>query len=189
MLQIAITPYDFFKHEVDYIIAILDAGWDYVHLRHPDASLCEMRTLINTIPECYHNRLRLHNHFELSKEFNLGGLHLNQRSPIPPSDYSGSLSRSCHSINEMLQNNGLEYVTLSPIFDSTSKVGYKSAFTDTELMKITIENHTVALGGITPETVTRLAQFKFIGYAVLGYLFNAPDILTLKKRLTQFEIN
>lgn len=189
MLKIAITPYDFFKHEVDYIIAILDAGWDYVHLRHPDASLCEMRSLINTIPECYHNRLRLHNHFELSKEFNLSGLHLNQRSPIPPSDYSGSLSRSCHSIDEVRQNNGLEYVTLSPIFDSTSKVGYKSAFTDAELKRITIDDHAVALGGITSETVTRLSQFKFIGYAILGYLFNAPDILTLKKRLTQFEIN
>ena len=49
MIRVAITPVEIFEEEVAFITTILDAGWNYVHLRHPEASIDEMRQLIGSI--------------------------------------------------------------------------------------------------------------------------------------------
>lgn len=186
-LRIAITPFDLFSQEAACIKAILDEGWDYVHLRHPGASYTDMRNLIEAVPQKYHSRLRLHGHFELTNEFNLGGLHLNGRCPAAPPNYNGSLSRTCHTLDEAHRYApGMDFITLSPIFDSVSKEGYTSAFTAADLQRVP-EGKTVALGGITPDTARRLKGTPFIGYAVLGYLFSAKTVEELKERLKQFQ--
>lgn len=187
MKRIAITPTEIFDHEASYIVAILDAGWDYVHLRHPSATLRDMRRVIEALPQKYHRQLRLHGHFELINEFNLGGLHLNSRCPIAPENYSGSVSRTCHSLEDVKNAGGVDYVTLSPIFDSVSKVGYNAAFSKDELSSVVIDDKVVALGGVTPHNINELSKYEFIGYAVLGYLFNSPDISILRNRLDEFE--
>lgn len=184
--KIAITPPDTFDAEVSFINMILDAGWDYVHLRHPGASLTEMRRIIESIPQLYHSRLKLHGHFELINEFNLGGLHLNRRCPTPPAHYSGKLSRSCHSIEEAANIGQYEYVTLSPICDSISKADYKSTFT-TEELKTIPKDKIIALGGITPESIDYVTQYPFAGIAVLGFLFSSKDITELKQRITAID--
>jgi thiamine-phosphate pyrophosphorylase len=186
-LKIAITPVEIFDTEADFIVTILQAGWDYVHLRHPGASLREMRNLIEAIPQRYHRQLRLHGHFELLNEFNLGGIHLNSRCPRPPQNYIGLISRTCHSIAELYDNLQLDFLTLSPIFDSVSKQGYHAAFSPDELTTIP-EGKVIALGGVTPQRIDELSHYPFIGYAVLGYLFNAADINELKLRLKQFNL-
>lgn len=187
MKRIAITSTEIFDQEASYIVTILDAGWDYVHLRHPSATLRDMRRVIEAVPQKYHRRLRLHGHFELVNEFNLGGLHLNSRCPLAPENYNGSVSRTCHSLDEVKNVGSVEYVTLSPIFDSVSKVGYNAAFGRDELSSIVKDDKVIALGGVTPHTVAELSRYGFIGYAVLGYLFNSPDVSILKNRLDEFE--
>ena len=168
--RIYITPERIESGEADFAVRLLDMGWDAVHLRHPDASLSEMRRLIESIPQRYHRSLRLHGHFALASEFNLGGLHLNHRCPDPPSFYSGPVSRSCHSVAEVCSSEECDYVFLSPIFDSVSKPGYKAAFRSDELMRLNAIDHpdVIALGGITPERVDSLRQFNFSGFAVKG---------------------
>lgn len=146
-----------------------------------------MRRVIEAVPQKYHRRLRLHGHFELVNEFNLGGLHLNSRCPLAPENYNGSVSRTCHSLEEVKNAVSVEYVTLSPIFDSVSKVGYNAAFSRDELLSIVKDDKVIALGGITPHTAAELSRYGFIGYAVLGYLFNSPDVSILKNRLDEFE--
>lgn len=186
MLRIAITSPEIRDHEPATVAAILDAGWHRVHLRHPGATLTDMRRLIEHIPQRLHQRLRLHGHFELLNEFNLGGIQLNHRCPCPPKTYAGPHSRSCHSVDEAVEAaKECDYVTLSPIFDSISKQGYLSAFTPAQLQGIP-PGKTIALGGITPRHVAVLKQYPFAGYAVLGYLFNAPEA-ELAARLKQFD--
>lgn len=166
---IAITPEEPIAHEGRTITDLLNKGWHRVHLRHPNASRREVQTIIESIPQELHRHIVLHGHFDLTAEFNLGGLHLNRRCPIPPSFYTGTLSRSCHSIEEVLQSEGMDYVTLSPIFDSISKSGYKSAFSVEELRRL--DDATVpviALGGITPDLIPKLRDYNFKGYAMLG---------------------
>ncbi len=186
MLRIAITPEEISDIEHLMITAILDAGWDCVHLRHPAASLADMRRLIMDIPQRHYPRLRLHGHFELLNEFNLGGIHLNRRCPNAPAFYRGAISRSCHSIDEIGLYPECDYATLSPIFDSISKQGYRSAFSDEDLNRIP-SGRVIALGGITPAHIATIKRHPFVGYAVLGYLFEAKSLDELRERLNQFE--
>lgn len=164
-LRVAITPEAILPDEARRVALLLDARWDFVHLRHPGASRRDMLNLIKSIPQRYHSRLRLHSHFDLAAEFNLGGLHLNGRCPEPPACYSGSLSKTCHSIAEVAEARGMDYVTLSPVFDSVSKPGYRGAF-DAAAIELPAGVRVLALGGVTPENVGMLDRFA--GYAVLG---------------------
>lgn len=171
LLRIAITPEEADPAvEAADITALLNRGWTAVHLRHPRASLRDMRRLIEAIPQRHHPRLRLHGHFDLAADFNLGGLHLNGRCPEAPRWYGGSISRSCHSVDEVIEADGYDYVTLSPIFDSVSKPGYLAAFTDAELSRLAgIDTPAViALGGVTAERIDLLRRYNFAGYAMLG---------------------
>lgn len=193
IIRIAITAEEISPAEPAVITEILEAGWDMVHLRHPAASTTEMRRLIEAVPRRFHSRLRLHGHFCLIDSFNLGGVHLNRRCPSLPAGYSGPYSRSCHSLQELHEARGCDYVTLSPIFDSISKPGYKSRFdkktlTSPDLNGLSCVNtKVIALGGITPATAPKAIAMGFDGYAALGYLMSAPDTDTLRHRLAEFE--
>ena len=189
MMRIAVTGTEPRHDEGEWIATILREGWDAVHLRHPAASLSEMRRLIESVPQQFHSRLRLHGHFELINEFNVGGLHLNRRCPAPPANYRGGLSRSCHTVEEVAEaDSHLEYVTLSPVFDSISKPGYTAAFSDYELESIETFSSpiVIALGGVTPERIDFIRRSGFGGYAVLGYLWTASGRQDLEHRLRQF---
>ena len=119
MKIIAITPELSHPDEINFIIKMLDAGFDYVHIRKPGFSMQQMREYIKSIPPKYYDRLKIHNHFELAHEFNLAGIHLNMHcNVIPPNCENLSRSRSCHSENELTDLNQYEYVFLSPILDS-----------------------------------------------------------------------
>ena len=63
-----------------------------------------------------------------------------------------------------------DYVTLSPIFDSISKKGYRSAFTASILEELNdiARPLVIALGGVTPDRLAELKRFNFAGYAVKG---------------------
>lgn len=171
MIRIAITPEALSgeRHEALVIRSLLDAGWDRVHLRHPAALRIDMQRLIEAIPQSCHSRLVLHGHFDLCNDFNLGGLHLNSRCPVPPALYKGPLSRSCHSIDELRHTEGLAYATLSPIFDSISKRGYLSRYTKKDLTVLTdISTPVIALGGVTAGHIAELRHYNFSGFAMLG---------------------
>lgn len=172
LITIAITPGDIQSSEPALIKAALDAGFTYVHLRHPAASLRDMRNLIEAVPAKLHPRLKLHGHFDLLHSFNLGGVHLNHRCPQAPAGYIGHISRSCHSPEQVLESQGMEYVTLSPIFDSISKRDYHAAFSDEILLQLNTVSPVpvVALGGVTPARIPHILQLRFAGYAVLGAL-------------------
>ena len=169
-MRIFITPEEITPEEPAMVVRVIDEGWHMVHLRHPAASLSEMRRLLEAIPQRCHGRLRLHGHFALAAEFNLGGLHLNGRCPEAPAFYRGPVSRSCHSIDEVRAAAGCDYVTLSPIFDSISKPGYRGRFSREELMQLNdiASPRVIALGGITPGRLAEIDGIGFAGYAVKG---------------------
>lgn len=192
MKRLAFTPVTPLDNEARRIAATLDSGWDMVHLRHPSLTLRDMRRIIEAIPQRLHSRIRLHGHFQLLNEFNLGGIQLNSRLPQPPEGYTGPYSRSCHTIEEALQSTDCDYVTLSPIFDSVSKAGYKAAFTEKELSRIDkthrqgVIQKVIALGGVTPELVAAVQGYGFDGFATLGMLLGAPDYDTFTRNLDLF---
>lgn len=171
-LVLAITAPYFFEGEAERIIRILrEEEANYVHIRKPGATKNQIADLIKTIPSLLHNRLKLHDHFELIEKYQLGGIHLNSRNPEP---YKGakSISKSAHSFEEISSTNCYDYITLSPIFDSISKVGYNTHFNQDEIKKLLNGcKNIIALGGVTPDKFPLLKSLGFAGAALLGYFF------------------
>lgn len=181
MLQIIITSPGTLPEEDIFIPRLIDRGAFAIHLRKPEWSTSQYAALINKIPEDYHRYLVLHDHFDLCCDYNLKGVHLNRRNPVPPQNHKGSLSCSCHSFEEVVKMKPLvDYMFLSPIFNSISKQGYMTAFTDSQLTQAAkegiIDNKVIALGGITPNHVSTLEQWHFGGYAMLGCVWGNIEL-------------
>ena len=173
MKWIIITSPEFLSGEAAFISKLFSQGLDLLHLRKPEASLEAYKQLLLQIPEQWHNRIVLHEHFELAEEYKLHGIHLNRRCSVTPNAYHGSISCSCHTIEEVItQKDSKDYVFLSPIFDSISKVGYHAAFSPTSLKQAAIENvideKVIALGGITANNIPLVKEWHFGGVALLG---------------------
>ena len=101
------------------------------------------------------------------------GIHLNKRNPNIPEDYSGHISCTCRTLTELeVKKRVYDYVFLSPVFDSISKQGYSSAFSEEDLHRAAasgiIDSRVVALGGVTPERLPYLRSLGFGGAAMLG---------------------
>ena len=180
MKWIVITQPQAFEHEAEYIAKLLSYGVDYIHLRKPDMAVGEFESLLQSIPESLHPRLTLHDHFSLAESYRVGGLHLNSRQSTLPDSFHGRVSRSCHSLEEVVRcRDGVEYLFLSPIFDSISKRGYSSAFTPCQMQEASakglIDKKVIALGGVRLENIPSLRQLGFGGVAQIGDIWQRID--------------
>ena len=176
MKVIAITTDFFFEGEHSGICALLDAGLDFLHVRKPSATCDMLREWIALIPERFHDRLVLHDGFDLVRYFSVGGLHVNRRNPNFPEVWNGRRSCSCHSLDEAAAAcRVMDYCFLSPIFDSISKCGYTGSF-DLGVLKSSFSggilgSNVFALGGVSSERLPLIKEIGFGGYAVLGALW------------------
>ena len=171
MIIVITLPY-FIEREAERIVQRL-ANVDLIHLRKPESTSDEMERLICDIPAEYYSRLVLHDHHHLAVKYGLYGVHLNSRNPLPPKDWKGSISRSCHSLEEIKEwKDRYNYLSLSPIYDSISKQGYLSAFSREQIEKAVaegiIDNKVLALGGVTFDKVEEVERLGFGGAMILG---------------------
>lgn len=168
------------KREAEVITSILaNKEADFFHLRHPDLDADGLREILLHIDEEYRNLITLHDHFELLSEGLCGGIQLNSRNYTIPEYLTDSktsrvrIGRSCHSFEELSEadKKGIDYATLSPIFDSISKTDYPSRFKLESLSEViqTMSLKVIALGGVTPDKFPILSKAGFSGAAMLGY--------------------
>ena len=88
------------------------------------------------------------------------------------------ISTSFHTLSHLYNYDSLyQYVFISPVFDSISKKGYRSAFKEIEIVKALNQTKydVIALGGITIDRISKARQLGFSGIAVLGAFWNSPD--------------
>ncbi len=171
MRLIAVTTPNFWQGEAQAITELLAArGFSRVHIRKPGARSDEVERLLREIPADLRPRLSLHDCHHLAIQGLVGGVHLNGRNPEPPDGFTGILSRSCHSLEEVSRYaDTVDYLFLSPVYDSISKTGYRAAFTLGELAASGLLGEKVmALGGVTPERLAELHKTGFGGAAMLG---------------------
>lgn len=173
MEWIVITSPGFLQGEADFIDRLFNHGLDRLHLRKPGADIGECRRLLDGISREWLPRIVVHDKFGLCREYGLGGVHLNGRNPMAPPNHEGSVSRSCHSLEEISRYKGeCDYLTLSPIFNSISKQGYMAAFEPEQLAAARdsglIDSRVIALGGVTLENIPRVRELGFGGVAILG---------------------
>lgn len=174
MRFIVITSPDFISGEVSYIRQLFDCGIDILHLRKPGASAASYAGLLDSLPQPLHRHIVIHDHFTLCRGYSLLGVHLNSRNPILPAGiFPQSVSASCHSVAEVAARKpALDYVLMSPVFDSISKQGYTAAYSHEELNLAAaneiIDSHVVALGGVSLGNIPSLRRWHFGGAAFLG---------------------
>ncbi len=149
-------------------------GLGCLHLRKKELTIGAAKEFIAAIDSKYHSRIVLHDHYPLTKEFALKGVHLNQRNSHLFAEYeSCANSISCHTVDE-LRNvpTHIKYAFLSPIFDSISKKDYHASFSEYELKLQhrhgVINKSVVALGGVSEHNLYQVAELGFGGAALLG---------------------
>lgn len=176
MLKIAVTLPTVICGEVAIIRHLLADGIDIIHLRKPQADIDYCRALLRELTPAERSKIVVHDYVELYYEFGLRGIHLNKNISTLPADYSGSRTRSCHSFEEVIRfKDGCDYLFLSPIFDSISKQGYRSAFSHEELtwasQRGIIDSKVIALGGVTQQDMKYLEALGFGGVAMSGAIY------------------
>lgn len=209
---ILITLPHFVGGEAAVICALQRAGAGIIHLRKPGADPARLTALLEELRQAGadFSRMTLHGEESLARQYGFGGIHLKgeallerfaarQQTSEKTSDGQERplrLSCSAHSWEEARRwAPAADYVWLSPVFDSISKVGYRSGIDIAEASRILLEarreprhetsaakhsvsNRTapdperiVALGGISPENIARVRMAGFGGAAVLGALW------------------
>lgn len=178
--MIVITSPGYISDEADKINSLFEVGIRRLHLRKPDATSEDVARLVAQIDEQWYDKISVHYHFDVAEAFSLGGVHLSGRTPEAPKRWSGLISASCHTLEEVAQKKRrLDYCFLSPIFDSISKIGYESAF-DIEQLQVArdnqlIDNKVIALGGVSEENLDTIKMLGFGSYAILGALWRIEE--------------
>ena len=184
MRIVAITSPKVMDEDVYLIKALLAKGIDTIHLRKPESDIHAGRKVLEALTPEQRARIIIHDYPELYEEFSLKGIHVNKNVPSLPHDSKGYRTRSCHSLEEVQRyKEEYDYVFLSPIFDSISKVGYRSGFTKEELLEASamgiIDRKVIALGGVTFDKIPYLKKLNFGGAAMIGGIYHPNALIKL----------
>ena len=185
MQLVLLSPPENAARECERLCEMFDRGLETLHLRKPGMGREVYRRYLADVPSRFHRRIMIHAHHDLVHDFSLKGVHYTERMrPQRLPVLRGCLqSTSFHSIARVqeasqLYGSELDYAFLSPLFDSISKAGYRSAgFDRAELQRLTsaVPFELCALGGITVQNLAEVAEIGFAKVAVLGAVWQAPD--------------
>lgn len=191
MLLIFLSYEHFFKEEEKMVTQLLRNHHFIFLLRKPGATKKEYETFIQHIPEEFHHRIMLHDHYELIHNYTVKGLHFSTQNRRYASSYPYVFkSTSCHSLNEIEALDGhFDYMFLSPVFPSISKKGY-SGNLDMHKTQLYLsskrKSKIIALGGIDESKLKDIALWQFDGAALLGALWgDKPPLADYQKQCSK----
>ena len=163
---------------------LLEAGIPALHVRRGDGSEILQQNL-NMIPVALRKATIVHEHPALALKYNLMGVHFKSTSEVKDADKSLVRGKSVHSFEEAEEYAHLDYLYLSPIFNSISKEEYTSKFDDEELKDFLTnwkgKAKLYALGGINAETAKKAFDMGFYGVVALGCVWNQMMYSTIHK--------
>jgi len=137
---------------------------------------------LSKIPDVYHERIVLHRHPELLKDFSLAGYHHYASEKLV--DCKGTKSRSLHKLDELKDlKEPLDYCFFGPVYESISKKGYVPKVSLPELggvlynLKKTKSKTPLiyALGGVRRRKIPELFNLGFDGVTLLGSIWGKKD--------------
>ncbi|GIV40482.1 MAG: thiamine phosphate synthase [Thermonema sp.] len=167
------------------LLALLEAGVQRLHLRKKHWSMWQTAAFLDSLPAAYHSRIILHAHPGLLKHYALAGFHGKQAQA------TNAPLRGC-SVHSYEEYGALyahyDYLWLSPFFDSLSKQGYAASEALWQPPAHCPLDKVVALGGIAPQHLPRLARLGIRRAAVLGYIWNAKDPVKAWKTLQTIQM-
>lgn len=185
--------------EMETLTSLFEAGLERFHLRKPNYSTQQMREYLNRVPAKYYNRIVIHSHHELCLRYKLAGIHLTGKHKkqkywltwlrnkylkmrLPELE----ITTGFHTLGSLAEDqNKYAYVFLSPVFDSISKIGYRSTFNEDSLAKVVrgAKTKVFALGGVDEDKIERASELGFYGVALLGSIWKSGEPLSKFKRI------
>ena len=181
MKLIILSRPEFFVEEDKIITTLFDEGLDLLHLYKPGSEPLYFERLLSLIPDDYHNKIVVHEHYYMKQEFDLAGIHLNTTADEIPQGYKGKISRSCSNLSELRDmRKHSEYVFLHNIFDCTLRPEIKADFNAVQIHEASrqglIDKHVYAMGGMNTDNIRWAADEGFGGVVICGDLWNRFDI-------------
>lgn len=196
---IVISSPDGFEHEIQHVLEMFRSGLQHFHVRKPKFSTNRLRQYIEKIDKKYYNRIILHSHHELCVPFRLQGIHLTKHHRKKNIFKSWlrlkyikfrrpeiAVTAAYHTLEALKQENpGYSYVFLSPVFDSISKLGYKSTFNEDSLQEVLgrTSYQVIALGGVDEDKIEQAKKWGFSGVAVVGSIWKPGEPVEKFKRI------
>ncbi|KAI7838936.1 hypothetical protein COHA_007296 [Chlorella ohadii] len=187
---VVITPERTLPNEAATATALLSRGLERLHVRKPGATAAEVAAYLQALPPPARRCCMLHSCHEVAKQTAVRGIHYREADrptagviKAPP---GLEVSTSFHALPDLGVCRGeLDYVFLSPIYSSISKPGHggegaAATFPDADALASALVGSrypVLALGGVTPDRFSELAELGFAGAALLGSIWAADDPL------------
>jgi thiamine-phosphate pyrophosphorylase len=188
---IVITPEESVQNETEIINKLFQEGLDLLHIRKPFINSDEMRNFIQEINSEFHDRLVLHSHYDLAKDFDISRFHfreIDRQNGLFKSFTDKTISTSAHDIKSFNDlNEDWEYSFISPVFPSISKKGYG----ENSMILNDIKNRAhsnvklITLGGINEKNISEAFENKIDGVALLGTIWESDEPINVFKKCRQ----
>lgn len=177
--------------EAKEVTQMFEEGLTAFHIKKSSFERHEMEEYLKAIPAEYHKYIIIHSNHKLRKTFKLGGLHLSRTHRKKKYDswwkmfklrkFNPSLkfTRTFSKLSTVSSHKKkYDYVFLSPIYESISKLGHAGNFGNRSLEKYLKESRSpvYALGGVTPAHFEECNSLGFSGVALLGYVWNNKEL-------------
>lgn len=181
MKLVIMTKSTFFVEEDKILASLFDEGMDNLHLFKPGSSPIYSERLLTLLPKEFYKAITVHDHYYLSNEYRLGGIHLDIPTQIPPKGFNGLLGRTCSDLSMLRQiKKDSNYVFLKNIFDCIEFPDEKSNFNIMQLEEAAkaglIDKKVYALGGMNLERIRIAKDLGFGGVVICGDLWNRFNI-------------
>lgn len=186
-----ISNENYIKEETKLINWLFDSGLEVFHLRKKQIEYNSYIEIVKNIPSKYHERIIIHDFYELIKEYNFRGVHLSEKKRKSGFELNSEILKtisekklvkgtSVHNPDDVsVMIDKYDYLWLSPVFKSISKNNYFPEY-NWIVRDFAEKNKLVALGGIRADNLNDVEQRGFKNAAVLGYLWNNMDSFKLK---------
>lgn len=180
------------NNESSAINSLFAEGLSLFHLRKPEASLEDLRFILEGVKHEFISNIVLHQEHQLADEFGIKRIHFkeNERLKLTDDDYQRMkkdafvYSTSVHSFDDYLKlNHVFEYAFYGPVFESISKVGYKPK---EELKTFSVKNSKVRLigiGGVTASNFNQVLKKEFDGVAFCGTIWESENLIETFKEI------
>ncbi len=180
---------------LDVIAAALDSGCRWLMVREKDLAdepLAALVSEVQALARPYQATIAVNGNLDVAVRCGVQGIHFPQGAigqvPSVLKMNPFLIGVSAHSLAEaQTAAYGAHYVTLSPIFPTTSKPGYGPPLGLEQLAEIAlaVPIPVVALGGITPERIPDCRRAGATGFAVLGGVMQSPEPGKVVQQLIQ----
>ena len=175
-LLVVITSPEPFPGEADYLEGLLEAGLEKLHIRKPGVG---KEALLERLAPRWRTRLVLHGGMDvpdLAKRYGIPYVH-GHWDRLWKADEGIAISASLHSWKEVeeVPPGKLEYVFLSPLFDSISKPGYRAGEGLLRRPAAVAPCRVIGLGGIDEHTIGQVVEHGWDGAAVLGAIWQRRE--------------